>query len=740
MSQDKTKQGMSQVADVLLFLPLAKTYSYLIPEAFLNKVARGVQVSCPVRGRERHGVVMKVRDARVDDPVLQPINSVITARPPWPEDLISLIEWMGSYYIAPVGLAARTAMPSYFVTHPPKPSKYLRLADRPTRSIRSEKAHFIIEKIEEAGMMEIAQARSLCQNASSVIRRLLAAGILKIEEVLEVTQKKPPHITSQQIDIVLTEHQTSALNRIYADLDKGFTTFLLHGVTGSGKTEVYLRVIDKVVKGGKGAIILVPEIALTVELEKRFENQFPGLVTILHSGIPTGRRAHIWDSILRGEIKVVVGARSAIFAPVHNLGVIVVDEEHDPSYKQNEGLHYHGRDVAIMRAKKAQCPIILGSATPSIESFQNAHNGKYVYISMPKRVEERKLPEVRFVDLRYEKTVEGDMFSKPLLNALEETISRNETAILYLNRRGFGRFQLCEVCGQQIECPNCSITLTHHMKPERLVCHYCDYTTSVPYSCPKCGASEMKIIGFGTERVEEEVARIVKGARCARLDADATRSQGFDKILNAFRKGEINVLVGTQIITKGHDFPMVTLVGVLFAEQSLAFPDFRASERTFQILTQVAGRSGRGDSPGKVIIQTYRPDHYSLRYVATHDFTGFIVTENQIRQARGYPPHSHLATIEVSGQDSHEVQSYAQHIKDMLSQFLMLDGAGSYVVILGPSYAAIEKLRGKFRMQILLKSPSRKTLNRILWRLFNIVGRGKKGIKVDIDVDPIMLL
>lgn len=742
--EDLTGPETGTVADVVLLLPLARTYSYRIPEALRGVVRRGVQVRCPVRGRRGVlGVVAQVRESRASDPELQDIEGVVSTRPPWPEDLSRLVAFVSSYYVTPIGVAARTAMPSLFARRIPKPSRRLRLVRVPERPPRSERVRALLAAIEAAGALDVAEARRIAPKTAEAVRRYLRQGVLAIEEdriAASVSLGDPAVVSGSRPD--LTRHQAAALDRIVGALDKGFTCFLLHGVTGSGKTEVYLRAIEEVRRRGRGALVLVPEIALTVELRRRFEERFGMQVAILHSALPEARRAAAWDAALQGSVSIVVGARSAVFAPVQNLGLVVVDEEHDASYKQQEHLRYHARDLAVARASFARCPVVLGSATPSLESFENAHVGKAVYLSMPQRVRERPLPEVRFVDLRFEAPVgAGRVFSSTLLNALRETVSRGESAILFLNRRGFGRFVVCTTCGQAIECPNCSITLTHHARPERLNCHYCDHSAPVPERCPSCGSSECATVGFGTERLEDEVAGLVPGARCARLDSDTAMGVGMDRILDRFRSGELNVLVGTQIVAKGHDFPMVTLVGVLLADQSLAFPDFRASERTFQLLTQVAGRAGRGDRPGLVVIQTYNPTQYALRFAASHDYVGFAVIEDRIRRERGYPPHAYLAAIEVSSPDSHAAREAGDRVRDYLDRFRTMEGeAGVSVRILGPAAAAIERLRGRTRLQILLKSPSRSVLNRILWRLYRTVGSGHGDTRILIDVDPVSLM
>jgi len=730
------------VADVILLLPLAQEYSYLIPSELRHEVRRGVQVSCPVRKRIVSGLVMDVREPGPDDPKLSPLKDVVRTRPPWPEDLLRLLSWTSSYYVAPLGVVARTAMPSLFARRTPKPVQMVHFVRPPDRPSRSDRVKTVLSTIEKEGPVELSAARRIVSRGADVIRRMLAMGVLRIEEV-DAPPRNRERETRRTVapEFELTEHQKESLKKISGAMG-GYQAFLLHGVTGSGKTEVYLQSIEETRCLGHGAIVLVPEIALTVELKRRFEERFGSEVAVIHSAMPEARRASLWDDILRGDRPIVVGARSAVFAPVPNLGLLVVDEEHENTYKQQESLRYNARDLAMVRGTLAGCPVILGSATPSLETFQNAHEKKAVYLSLPKRVRERPMPQVEFVDLRYSAPAGSErLFSPVLLSALKETVEKGESAILFLNRRGFGRFVVCGTCGTAIQCPNCSITMTHHAHPERMNCHYCDHSTRIPGSCPTCSSSEISIVGFGTQRIEEEVSDLVPGARPARLDSDTAGSGGLDRTLASFREGEFNILVGTQIVAKGHDFPMVTLVGVLLAEQSLAFPDFRASERTFQLITQVAGRAGRGDRPGRVLIQTWDPEQYALRHAAAYDYLGFAVTENRLRRERGYPPHAFLAAIEISSPDSREARNMANRVRDYLDQFSTVEGAAdSGLVILGPAAAAIERIRGRSRFQILMKGHSRSTMNRVLWRLRNLVGKGHKDLRIVIDVDPISML
>lgn len=741
MTQDRVTE-VPEIADVLVLLPLARTYSYKIPDALKKNLARGSQVRCPIRGRVVSGLVTNLRPPREDDPELSELVEVVRGRQPWPTDLMDLLDFASRYYVAPVGVVARTALPSLFAKRSPKLDRQVRCVSRPARTSRSTRRDEFLDKIEELGSLEIGQARALVKGGAEIVRKLLADGHLVIEEHDAKSSIVPTFGPRPEDRPTLTDDQTRVLTTIEPSIGRGFEAFLLHGVTGSGKTEVYLRAVESALDRGRGAIVLVPEIALTVDLRTRFERRFGGLAAIMHSALPDSARVRIWDDVLSGRIRVVVGARSAIFAPMRDVGLIVVDEEHENTYKQQDGLRYNARDLALVRGKLAGATVILGSATPSLETFENTHQKKITYLSMPNRIQHRPLPEVTFVDLRYNAPVGRErLFSQTLLNALDETVSKGESAILFLNRRGFGRFLICRSCGSAIDCPNCSITLTHHMNPARLTCHYCDHSVAVPQTCPKCGSGDLEILGFGTERVEDEIGRLVKGARCARLDSDTATGGRLDRILDDFRQGRSNILVGTQIVAKGHDFPMVTLVGVLLAEQSLAFPDFRSGERTFQLLTQVAGRAGRGSAPGKVIVQTYDPTQYALKVAANHDFLGFSIIENRLRHERGYPPHSHLAAVEISSPSAVEAMGIGERVRQDIDRFLKDEGeGGTAVTVLGPTSAAIERIRGRSRVQILMKGKVRSVMNRVLWKLYGRHGSGYKDVRVIIDVDPVSLL
>jgi primosomal protein N' (replication factor Y) len=512
----------------------------------------------------------------------------------------------------------------------------------------------------------------------------------------------------------------------------GFVPALLLGVTGSGKTEVYLRVVAEVLRRQRTALILVPEISLTHQLVDRVRARFGDDVAVLHSQLNDGERWDEWRRIARGEASIVIGARSAVFAPLRNLGVIIVDEEHDASYKQADGVHYGGRDVAVMRAKLVGCNLLLGSATPSMESFYNAQTGRYRLIELPKRVESRPLPEVEVLDLRGPST--PPPISKQLAAAIDANLAAGGQTLLFLNRRGFANFLQCRACGEPVMCPNCSVTLTAHRRWRALRCHYCDYTIPPPPQCKECGEPALHEWGVGTEQLETMLAEMFPAARIGRMDRDTTRRKGsLQSILAKWSARKLDVLIGTQMVTKGHDIPGVTLVGVVLADQSLSFPDFRAPERTFQLLAQVAGRAGRGDVPGRVLVQTLQPEHYSLRAARQHDFQGFAQRELASRRGLAYPPFSRLILLRIEGEQATEVERIATQAATALREL-----AGRDFGVLGPAPAPIERLRQRYRRQILLRGRSGSKLRHaaatVAEKLRDLARQ--RDVRLIIDVDP----
>jgi primosomal protein N' (replication factor Y) len=516
----------------------------------------------------------------------------------------------------------------------------------------------------------------------------------------------------------------------------GFRPYLLDGVTSSGKTEVYLRVIREALRRGRSAIVLVPEISLTPQLAARFRARFPDGLAVLHSGLTDGQRQDEWRRVRRGEARVVVGARSALFAPVSDLGIIVVDEEHDPSFKQEEGLRYHARDLALVRGQQAGVPVILGSATPSLESGYGVEKGRLTRLRLPRRATPQPLPDVEVVDLRtYQLDAEG-ILSAPLHQALGETLAAGRQAIMFLNRRGFSPIVLCQACGQPVRCRDCSVSLTYHKRRRLLVCHYCGHERAVPPACPTCSAERLDPLGLGTERVEEVLRERFPAARVGRLDRDTARGSRLQAILDATAAGDLDVLVGTQMVTKGHDFPGVTLVGVIDADRALHLPDFRSAERTFQLLSQVAGRAGRGTEPGRVIIQTHSPEHHAIRCAQAHDHAAFHAAELRFRAELGYPPVGHLVGCRVEGADEAEVVAGAHALAARLRA-----AAPSDVTVLGPAEAPLARLRGKTRWQILLRSLRRPALHEVARVAVAHRTDGlPRTLRLIVDVDPQSML
>ena len=514
----------------------------------------------------------------------------------------------------------------------------------------------------------------------------------------------------------------------------GFHAFLLHGVTSSGKTEVYLRVIREAMDAGRGAIVLVPEISLTPQLAGRFRARFPEGVAVLHSGLNDGQRRDEWRRVRRGEVQLVVGARSALFAPVSRLGVVVVDEEHDTSFKQEEGLRYNARDLALVRGQQAGALVVLGSATPSLETSRNAERKKLVRLSLPRRATPQPLPAVEIVDLKTYRLDPDGVLTAPLAEALTETLIAGRQAILFLNRRGFAPFVLCVACGKPMRCPDCSVSLTLHKGKNLLVCHYCGHQVRPVQRCPDCGAENMRAMGLGTERVEESLGARFPGARIGRLDRDTARGNRLHRILDATASGQVDILVGTQMVTKGHDFPGVTLVGVIHGDHALHMPDFRSSERTFQLLSQVAGRAGRGGEPGRVLVQTYNPDHHAIVCAQTHDYEGFYRAEMRFRRELGYPPEGHLVAVRV---EAHEPEAVIAAAEGVAQACRGADG----VVVLGPAEAPIARLRGRTRWQLLLKGSRRADVHRAAQTALDYkLTSGPSGVRIIIDVDPQSML
>ncbi|MGA8596857.1 MAG: primosomal protein N' [Bryobacteraceae bacterium] len=618
------------------------------------------------------------------------------------------------------------------------PSEKLQIefARRPPDEVKLRKAERELLAFLELhpGWHNLGELTETLRYASTAARALARRGLIRLE-------MKAPRVMSgyERLAPQLNRLQQEAVNTIGRALDAGrFGVFLLEGVTGSGKTEVYMRAIEAALTLGKNSLLLVPEIALTPAVAGQFFHRFGDQVAILHSAFNETERAGQWRRIQKGEARVVVGTRSGIFAPVQNLGIIIVDEEHDASYKQQETPRYHGRDVALMRAKEAGAVAVLGSATPSVESRFNVDKGKYVRLRMPERIGNRPMPSVEVIDMRVEflETKQQATFSRKLREEIERRLSQREQIMLLMNRRGFSSFMVCRACGERLNCVNCAVSLTFHRRDRRMLCHYCGYAERVPERCPRCDSDHIQFLGSGSERVEEELHRLFPEARVARLDRDSVSTKGaFEHILQNFRSGEIDILVGTQMIAKGHDIANVTLVGVVLADIGLSMPDFRAAERSFQLLTQAAGRAGRGDLPGQVIIQTLNPDHYAIRLAIDHDYEAFYCKEIEFRKWLRYPPFAVMANVVLRSEKREQALRFSTEFERLLKP------APDGVKVLGPAEAPVARVRSEYRYQLLLKASKRAVLRGVIVQLRAYAAKQKWPLtSVVIDVDPLSLM
>jgi primosomal protein N' (replication factor Y) (superfamily II helicase) len=616
--------------------------------------------------------------------------------------------------------------------------KFAVFRERPGRC--NEKQQQIIEALEKAGgRMKLDDLRATKISQSS-LQTLIKSGAIAIEE--EAIESSEPTMKARTtLEFLFTPSQQAALKHIHAAVaSRQFSVTLLHGVTGSGKTAVYLSAMQSVLKQGRGAILLVPEIGLTPGVAADLHGIFGDQVAILHSSLSDDERAEQWHRIQRGESRIAVGTRSAVFAPVHDLALIIVDEEHDHSYKQDETPRYHARDVAAVRAKGIGAAVVLGSATPSLESYNNARDGKkYAYLELPDRVADRPLPKVELIDMReeFQQTGKEHILSRRLIEEVNARLERGEQAMILLNRRGYSAFVLCRTCGESIKCVNCDIAVTYHKRERKLMCHYCGYSRSVPKTCPKCNSEFVQFLGTGSEKLEDILHTAFPGARIGRMDRDTVRGHAaFERMLTSFASGDIDLLVGTQMIAKGHDVHGVTLVGVVGADTALSLPDFRAAERTFQLLTQVAGRAGRGGTLGTVVLQTYFPDHYAVQFAAGHNFQGFADKELRFRSWMHYPPFTTLANVVIRSDKLEEAMKYTGVLGNWF-QKTRHEG----VRVMGPAAAPIVRLKRDYRYQFLLKSASRERLNSLLRATIDhAVSNRIPRTSVMIDVDAQSLL
>ena len=748
---------MTELCEVALPVPLRTTFTYAAPETLEAAPESGTRVVVPFRNRAMVGVVLARTAAEQRDGVRE-ISEVLDAQPALTAPLVALGRWVASYYLAPVGEVFRAMLPPVVevraveeLSRTAAGAKYLAELEATDERTGDERAEVAVLQAFVTGN-ELLRPASLKRLAGgeAAIARLLRRGALEARVVtkrrkrasVEFESEPPAEWAPDAPRHELNPEQMRALDAIRADIGAGeFRVNLLHGVTGSGKTEVYLGAIEKALDAGRTALVLVPEIALTMALSRLLDARLgrEAGVTVLHSALPDGERSAAWWAVRRGAARVVVGTRSAVFAPLERLGLVVVDEEQEASYKQEETPKYNGRDAALVRAKFEGAAVVLGSATPSLESYQNARRGKFRLLELPTRVAQRPMARVELVDLRedFRRTHSTQALGERLRAAIAERLAAGTQALILINRRGYSWFQLCRSCGAAVQCKNCSIALTYHKQRSRLVCHYCAYSRPVPAACPQCSQKYMYFFGEGAEQVEEQLRAEFPRARIGRLDRDTVRTQQeFRKVLGAFAAGELDLLVGTQMLAKGHDFHRVTLVGVVSADLALGLPDFRAAERTFQLLTQVAGRAGRGELHGDVLIQTHYPEHYAIQAGARQDYHAFFEKEAQFRRAMHYPPFAALANVIVRDKNLENSAKWARQLAGILGPE---EERG--LKVLGPAAAPLAKLRGDHRFQFLIKSPRRTLLTQALTRALDACG--EKGIPdgaVLADVDPIGLM
>ena len=743
-------------ADIAVPLPILQLFTYSIPAELQEKAQPGVRVVAPFGRMRLTGLVVRRHNEQRDD--AKPISLALDAEPLIGEKLLKLGLWISSYYLAPPGEAFRMMLPPGLMSRAvatdsfkPWPARrqlaVTSLLSGPEDGLTAKQKETLATVRDTALPLLLADAGRRGID-SAALRRLETRGLLRIEQVeIERSPWSSAHVQRGEVKRhALSDEQRQAYEKInQAVCQQKFSSLLIHGVTGSGKTEVYLNAIDSVLAKGKSALLLVPEIGLTPQVARYFNAWFEGRAAILHSGLSDGERFDQWRRIRQGEARVVIGTRSAAFAPLRDLALIVVDEEHDSSYKQEESPRYNGRDTALKRGQLEDAVVVLGSATPQLETYYLAvRRNQHRLQSLTSRVQQRPLPVVRLVDMRVEFQNRGKaaVISQALEDAIRKRLDQGQQALVLINRRGYSPLLLCRSCGYTETCEQCSVSLTFHQDTNRLCCHYCGYTRKVPKNCQSCGKEYIYFLGEGTERIEEILKEMFPKARVSRLDRDtAQRRGGIAEVLSDFGAGMIDILVGTQMIAKGHDFPGVTLVGVLAAEQSLRLTDFRAAERTFQLLTQVAGRAGRGDQPGEVVIQTYFPNHYSVKYACAQDYEKFFHEEAQFRYRFRYPPFTALANIIISGKDRQKTEKQALEVSKILGARRNTLSGEQRMRFLGPAPAARERLRGEFRFQILVKTTSRAELHRVLEAalgdLADSHGR-TKGISVDID--PVSLL
>ena len=742
---------MSRFAQVILDRSTGKVLDYEIPAEWQGRVGEGSRVRVPLRNRQVLATVVSTSESTTADGV-RPIVAVMDKRPQMTPVLMRLAKWMAAYYACDEQDALRCVLPRAVreAGHAPLQRRFAVLTGAPAPSIveamrqRAPRQAAVLDFLQNADT-PVAVARLLEETgaADAALKALAKRGLISISNEAvrraprgsqDFVATKPPDLSAEQ------ERALAGIRPALQDPAK-HRPIVLKGITGSGKTEVYLRAICEVLEMGKTALVLVPEISLTPQTVERFRSRFSpqGIeVAVLHSHLSEGERHDEWHRVRDGQVRIAIGARGAVFAPLENLGLIVIDEEHDTSYKQDEGPRYHARDLAVVRGKLEPCAVLLGSATPSLESFENCRKGKYDLLELTHRHDGCVLPVFRVVDMRL-RSKDGernDQFISPkLANAIEARLAKGEQTILFLNRRGYFTVLACKACGKTVECPHCSVSLALHRAEDRARCHLCGYSMKPPRRCLQCQDPQIAFSGVGTEKVEAAVRKMFPQARVARMDSDTmTRKNAYHETLGAFRSRKIDILVGTQMIAKGLHFPGVTLVGIISADSALHLPDFRAGERTFQLLVQVAGRAGRGDAEGEVIVQTFTPAHPSLQFAKSHDFDGFAVHELEMRKNFGHPPFSHLVLLTVRADTDQKAEFAARTLAKKLT-----DAVPPSVVVSPAAPAPLARVRGMYRYQIVARGQQIRAITQAI-KETSAELKLPKDVHLAIDVDPMAVL
>lgn len=703
-----------------------KTFDYIVPFKYIEKIKIGMRVKVPFASRELEGFVLDLVNSTDDNYELKEIISIVDEKPILNNELLHLGQFMSKKYFSTLISCYQTMLPKALkaqnkTTINKKMIKYVELCSNSFPKLKPNQEK-IVEYLRINGKVKKEEVNKI---SVSGVNTLIKNGII-IESLIEEYRLVTKDINKEKEAFKLTVEQQEAKNKILSQTQS--SVFLLHGVTGSGKTVVYMEIVEEMLNRGKDSIFLVPEISLTPQMVYHFKSRFGDEVAVLHSRLSEGEKYDEYRKIVEGKVHIVVGARSAVFAPFKNLGAIIIDEEHTTSYKQDNNPKYSAIEIAIERAKNNNAIVILGSATPSLETYARSIKGLYTLVELKHRVNTNNLPLVEIVDMSKEKH-RGSIFSSRLITEVNKRLEEHEQIILLLNRRGYSSFITCSNCGYTAKCPHCDITLTYHKTSNTLRCHYCGYADKMNDICPSCGEKAIKTLGTGTEKVEEEIKKVFN-ARVVRMDLDTTSKKGsHEKIITAFKNHEYDILLGTQMIAKGLDFSNVTLVGVINADTSLMIPNYRSNEYTFQLLMQTAGRSGRGEKNGSVIIQTFNPEHYAITLASKHDYIDFFKQEMEVRRKLSYPPYYYLIYIKVIGKDYNKISVESNKIASILTRELKNSK------ILGPTTCSVFKLNGLFRFGIIIKYKKEEKMEEVLQSLVNHY-KGNQTVKVDIDVNP----